>query len=342
ENFSNSNGTIVTLSSSNPDVLLLSRAATTAGTASVVVAVPAGGHLTQTIYLQGLAQGSAVIQASVNGSAQGVATVAITNSWVSCGPQPVSLNAGTTKTLSCSIVSNLLPSALLQEVGPRAGVTDLILNLSSSAPDIFTVTPASATLGAGGTPITLRGIAPGTGILRLTPPAVFGPSPDASEAVMVTVTQPPLTAGCATEIVLGMNTQYTCSGFAASGTVTATSSDPALLLVSADAKTAGGPAASIAGNGQSVSLTFQALAGYGTVEVVVSAPGYIDLRLAIALRPSEIALVTQSFQSPPLALRVGNSASFTIAMRVGGAVSTPRVGANVAVDLATDQAGIVS
>jgi hypothetical protein len=152
---------------------------------------------------------------------------------------------------------------------------------------------------------------------------------------MVTVTQPPLTAGCG-EIALGIDTQFTCTISPAAGVITATSGDPTLLLVSADANAAGGKTASIAANGQRVTFTFQALAAYGTVEVVISAPGYRDLRVAIALRPSEISW--GQYQSLPLLLHVGGSTTLSVSMRVGNT----RAGANVAVDLTTDQAGIVS
>lgn len=323
-------------------MLLLSRSVTTGGTASVVVAVPAGTHQTQTIYLQGVAQGSTAIQAIVNGgAAQVVATVSITASWVSCGNQPISLNTGTTLTLKCSARYDIVPSFTgLQEIGPRAGFTDLKLTLTSSATDVFTVAPESVTLSANTVAVSLHGVAPGTGVLKLAPPASFGPSPDGSETVMVRVTPPPLTGGCGAEVVVGMDTQYTCAISAVTGTITATSGDPTLLLVSADANAVGEPSASVVSDGRSVSFTFQALAAYGTVEVVISAPGYRDLHFAIAMRPSQINLAAG--QTPPLSLKIGGSRTLGISMRVAEYTATPRAGANIAIDLSTDQAGIVS
>jgi hypothetical protein len=344
--FTNPNGAIVTLSSANPSVLLLSRSATTAGTASVVLGIPAGGRITQTVYLQGLAQGSTTIQVTLNGSTRAAATVAITPSWVSCDAKPISLNVGATQTINCFAHYNPAqtagPSPQLQEVGPRAGLTDLTLNLSSSAPDVFTVTPGSLALAVNSTRVTLRGIAAGSGVLKLSPPAAFGPSPDGSEALMVTVTPPPLTSTCAPETVLGKDTQFTCT-ISSAATMTATSGDPTLLLVSAVPNAAGGATARLTANAQGASLTFQALAAYGTVEVLITAPGYRDLRIAVALRPSEINLAVP-FQPQPLSLslRVGTTATIAVSMRVAGNNYSTRAGANIAVDLTTDQAGIVS
>jgi hypothetical protein len=339
-NFSNPNGAIVTLSSSNPAVMLLSRSATTVGSASVVVAVPAGARLTQAVYLQALAQGNVTLQATVNGSTQAVATVGITGSWVSCGAKPVSMNVGDTQTLYCFAQFNApqVSPYRMAEVGPRAGLTDITLNLSSSSPDVFAVTPSSMTLAAASSGITLRGVSAGSAVLKLSAPAAFGPSPDGSEAVTVTVTPPPLTTNCSPEIVLGKDTQVTCNIGPAAATVTATSGDPSLLVLSADPNAAGGVTAS----GQNVSLTLQALAAYGTVEVLITAPGYRDLRIAVALRPSEINLATPPYQSTPLSMHVGNTSTLTVSMRSGSYPSTPRAGANVAVDLVADQAGIIS
>jgi hypothetical protein len=339
--FANPNGAIVTLTSTSPSVLLLSRSATTVGTASVVVAVAAGGHFTQTIYLQGVAQGSSTIQVTVNSATQAAATVAIAPSWVSCGTQPLSLNVGDTQSVNCSARYNTPPSAGflpgLQEIGPRAGFTDLALNLTSSAPDVFTATPGSLTLGLNSTPVTLRGVGAGSGVLKLSPPTAFGTSPDGSESLMVSVTLPPLRVTCPAETVLGKDAQFTCTIFSAT-TITATSGDPSLLLVSADANTAGGATATLAPNANGVSLTIQALAAYGTVEVLVTAPGYRDLRIAVAMRPSAIDLAA----IPQNPLRVGNTMEVTVTLRVGGYAFAPRAGANIGVDLTTDQTGVVS
>ena len=342
--FSNPNGTIVTLTSSDPTVLLLSRAATTVGTASVVVAVPAGSHQTQPVYLQGLALGNAGIQVTVNGSAQAAATVTVTPSWVSCGSKPITLAAGATSTLYCYVYSSppAFTAAQLQSVAPRPGLANTTIALASSAPGVFTVTPATEPVATTSTGVTLRAIAPGTGVLHVTAPDGFGPSPDGSESVTVTVTKPSLTTNCS-QIVVGRDTQVTCNlAFgAAAGTATATSGDPSLLLVSSDPNTPGAASATVAPNGQTASMTIQGLAGYGTVEVLITAPGYQDLRIPVILRPASFSLDLEFVQSP-IALRVGNIANLSVTMRTGGAAATPRAGANIPIDLVADQAGIVS
>jgi hypothetical protein len=338
--FANPNGAIVTLTSSDPSLLLLSRSSSTPGTASAVVAAPAGDHRTQLIYLQAVGEGSATIQAIVNGSTLPAATVHIAPSWVSCGAEPISIPSGSTQTLSCFARYDAGSSSQFQDLAARAGLADVTIGFASSDPNVFTVSPASLSLQSGGNQVTLHGVTPGAGALQVTPPSAFGPSPDGSETVAVTVVHPALTSSCG-EMALGKDTEVTCTVSAAAGTVTATSQDPALLLISSDPKIAGSATATAVSNGQSVSFTLQGLGSYGTVEAVFTAPGYQALRVAVALRPSEFNL-SASYPSPPISLRIGGIATLSVAMRTPNYIATPRAGANIAIDLSTDQPGIVS
>ncbi len=147
-------------------------------------------------------------------------------------------------------------------------------------------------------------------------------------------------SSCA-EMVLGKDTQVTCT-VSAAGAVTATSQDPSLLLISSDPKIAGSATATAVANGQSVSFTLQGLGSYGTVEAVFSASGYQDLRVAAALRPSEFNL-SVSYPSTPISVRIGNSATVSVAMRTSNYyAATPRADANIPIDFSTDPPGIVS
>jgi hypothetical protein len=343
-NFANANGAIVTLTSSDPTILLLSRSATTVGAASVVIAVPAGTHVTQAIYLQALAQGTVTIQVTAGAPAAVASTVVVQPSWVSCGSKPVSLASGASQTLYCfayypASAAGQPSGAQFQSVGPRAGLSNLTIGLASSAPNVFTVTPATQTLAATSTGATLGGIAAGTGILQVTAPPGFGPSPDGSEEVPVTVTPATLGLACAAEIGLGQDTQITCAIGGAPGAMTATSTDPGLLLVSANANTAGAATAS-SGGGQS--FTILALANAGTAEVVFSAAGYQDARIAVALRPSQFTVTLPSYAEQALTLQSGNSLALSVAMLQGGNAATPRAGVTIPLDLSVDNSNIAS
>jgi hypothetical protein len=256
---------------------------------------------------------------------------------VNCGTQGITIAAGGMQQLGC-FARYASSSALgLTNVGPRAGLADVTAKLTSSATEVFTVTPGSLTLASTSVPVTLKAVSVGSGILQIQGPAAFGPSPDGSERLPVTVTPPSFSVDCLSEWVMEKDTQRTCTlrpSVAISGLITAKSSDPSLLIVSTDPNIAG--SALVSATGQSMALTLQALSSYGTVEVAISAPGYQDTRFAIVLRPLTIIF---SSNYGPVSLKVGNTYSLNVSPTGYGTI---RAGANIAVDLSTDQAGVVS
>jgi hypothetical protein len=342
--FSNPNGAIVTLTSTDPGKLLLSRSATTPGTASVNIAVAANTRQAP-VYFQTIGEGDATIQSTISGVKATAATVHVANSWVSCGTQAVSLAIGATQSANCLFRYPVASSAGLSEVGPRVGLADLTLRVASSAPDVFTVSPPSVTMQTtSATAVTLRGVGVGTGQLTLTPPPGFGAAPDGTDVLPVNVALPRLTLGCNQELVLGKDTQITCVvGGAASGVaVTAVSGNASLVAVSNDQTVAGAGTATAVSTGNGVSFTLQGLGSFGTAEVLVSAPGYQSQFFAVALRQTEFYLSNSSFISSPASLHVGGSLNLTYGMRVNSGQATPRAGANVPVDIVTDPSGIVT
>jgi hypothetical protein len=341
--FDNPNGAIVNLTSSEPGRLLLSRSASVAGTASISVAVPAGARLMQQVFLQALEAGDVLLQMTMNNATRTVAIIHVVNSWVSCGAQVGAIEVGRTVSKGCSIVYMSSSLNSLQPVSPRTGLGELNLRLESSVPDIFTVTPQSVSLQSPGAEVSLLGVSPGVGELRLTPPAGFGPSPSGSETMAVTVVASRLSTLRSTEILLGKDTQTTFTIFAPAGvTVTARSQDAARLLVSANPKQPGAVTATALSNGTSVDFTLQGLAGTGTAEVVLTAPGYQDLRIAVALRPTEFDWIGLPDAGTPLMMSVGSSATLGVGLRTTGNSATPRAGVNLPVDVLTDREGIVT
>jgi hypothetical protein len=128
--------------------------------------------------------------------------------------------------------------------------------------------------------------------------------------------------------------------------VTATSLNSGLLLLSRDPRTTG--SASVTLSGLNASLTLQALASQGTVEVILSAPGYRSSRIAVVLRPTVLALSIPYSNQSMLTLHKGETSSLRIALLVrllqssGFYSGTPRTGANIYADFTVDQPGIVA
>lgn len=315
----------------------------------MVVAVPAGTHVAQAIYVQGLAQGSVTIAITAGGPLQSVAAFTVKPSWVSCGSARITLPAGSSQPLYCPpqycTGSAVQYYSQFQNLGPRAGLSNLNIGFSGSAPNVFTVSPSSQALSSTPAVVTLQGVGAGAAVFQLTAPAGFGPSPDGSEAVSITVTPPTLKSACAAEMVLGLDTQMTCTIVLPTGTATATSGDATLLLVSSDPQTLEAPTASAPSNGQNASFTIQALAAHGTAEILSTAPGYQSLSVAVASRPSQITLSVSGFTpQQTLGMEVGGSYAISVSMDAyqGGYATTPRAGASIPIGFISDTNGVVS
>jgi hypothetical protein len=336
--FQNPSGTILTLTSSDSAKLRISRAASVLGAESVSVAVPAGDRRTQAVYLQALAEGQAEIRATVAGTPQTVASVRIVPSWYNCGTRAVKLSAGESMDSSCNPQLSS-PSQPGVAVTVRPGLENIEVRLSSSAPEVFTVTPEVLTLG-GSNRITLRGIAPGNAELRVTPQGGLGKPSDGSDALPVSVVQPVLPMDCKAELVMGKDLQRVCSLTLPSGVkVTAVSEQPHLLVVSSDKNTPGQAQATATS-----SLVMQALASSGTAEVVLQAPGYQETRIAVALRPSIVQLKRSWYNTGAISLQVGGEEALTVSLMPpdGSYSAVPRAGIEVPVDVTLEPAGVVT
>lgn len=342
-NFASPSGSIVTLTSSDPTRLLLSRSQTTVGAASITVSVAAGERRTQVIYMQALEMGSASISAS--GISQPIATVQVAPSWWSCGTQLMKLVLGATQSISCGISSPANSAyAYYVMLSLRPGLGDLKVGFSSSASDIFTVTPELAAMADSRIQVTLKALGEGSGELRVQQPAGFQTPSSGADVLPVSVARPQLSYYCfGSDAALPKDTQVTCRIPAPSGmTVTAKSEQPELLLASADAKQPGGASATTVADSQGAAITFQALAGYGTAEVVLSAPGYQDFRQPVALRGTSITLGNYSGSST-INLQSGALTTMNVQMRLsGGGVMSPRAGVKIPVTVTATPGGIVS
>ncbi|MEP6474944.1 MAG: hypothetical protein ABJC74_14565, partial [Gemmatimonadota bacterium] len=331
----NHGGVTVTLSSSDP-AILLSPNATTAGQASIAIAVPNG---TQSVgfYAQAL-EGrvsdtvAATITASAPGFSTGTATMTAVPAWIDLQGLP-----GTTTTLS---PSNMLYTRL--GIGNATNLSQL-QNLRAGSPGSLLATFTTQAGGVGellkkATPAGLTQTAPFTPGLYYTPTdtssggVAFHPLGNGTTSVSVTVpgygstsqatraitaSQPTISVGGLT-VGGGLqdNTSFSLGAAGHGGvTVTLTSSNAAVLL-SPNATTAGSSSIQIAvPNGtQTIGFYAQGLEGRSdtvTSTVTVSAPGFANGTSTMTAVPGMIdlqglpATTTTLSPSNPIYARLG-------------------------------------
>ncbi|HXI20903.1 MAG TPA: Ig-like domain-containing protein, partial [Gemmatimonadales bacterium] len=299
----NHGGTTVTVTSSDPTVMLLSTSASAAGSGSISVPVlPGGGSFS--IYFQALpGQTGTVI---VTATASGFNPVPDTLTVVPPGVE-IPSNIGTITTLSPDAnfyaqvgVPNGNGTALARAQNLRGGGTPLVATFTSSDPTSGTivdstsgpagnatgtahVAPAvyyTSTSGPATGGVAFHPIATGTPSLTVAIPGFATMSTNGTKTV--TVIQPVITATPNFQSVGGglMETGSFFLGASQTGgaDVTVASMDPAVLLVSPNATTAGtGSFITTVPNGQtSQGFTFQGVEGAsGTVGIVVSEPRFV-------------------------------------------------------------------
>jgi hypothetical protein len=337
------NPAIVTISSSDPARVLVSRNAGTPGSNTATVAVPAGSR-TALVYVHALAaDGEVALRATIQGESIQVASILLAPSWVGCTVSPaLTIAVGDLGEINCGIrFTEGTVTHALREISSRLGEV--------RAP-VFTSDPAVLTVGSQSLSFTqstfaalqIRGVAAGTAEIRIEQPEGFGPAPGGSATLPVTVVVPTVPTGCGRTLILGKDTQITCEfGVREGVAVTARSENASLLLVSNNRTSPGSATATTASPNASIAI--QALAAAGTAEVVFSAPGYADLRVAVAMRPTQLRLSVPDARTPgAVSLPRGSTSALSITLQVVGSfAATPRVGAIFA-EFSMTPPGIVS
>jgi hypothetical protein len=302
------NGTTVTLTSSDPTALLVSGHIGQTGTASITVPFTSGSSQVG-IYLQGVSNtGSAYLIASAPGYQFGVATVTLTPSGFvmvvnnALGGNLVTNNGdqSTITLLAYQLDSSNNP------LGPQslAGGFTANVPIQTSNGSVGTITPASPVAYTGpsdttnGVPITFNADPANTGTTTLTvsAPAGFN-TPITGNTLIVTVNSSQLTMTQA-DATIGQNLQTSgqvlISGAAGPNGVpaTVTSTNPSQLLVSTSPTAAGtGSIALNIGSGFSKTPTFylqNISASSGTVAITIAASGYQTLTRNVTLAPSGV------------------------------------------------------
>ena len=352
-------GTTVTITSSDASLALVSPNASTAGSESIEVSV-ADGYTAGSYYVQGLAgqTGTVTLTASAPGFTDGSDTTAIVQPAI----RIINLAASAT-TLSVDDdfqvqvgIPNALNTNLASTQSLRVGggaLTATVVNSAAGVGQLVTtpLTAQSVTVqiaeGQDRSPNTVAGggvafdpLASGTTTVSAAIPGFI--ATDAA-AVEVAVSSPGITVNAPATVGSGLQ-QYGSFNLGASGhggtTVTITSSDASLALVSPNASTAGSESieVSVADGYTAGSYYVQGLAGQtGTVTLTASAPGFTDGSDTTAIVQPAIRIINLAASATTLSVdddfqvQVGipnalntNLAS-TQSLRVGGGALTATV-----------------
>ena len=295
----------ITVTSDNPELILLSATPEAAGTRSVMVRVFPGLRQSAEFYIQGRADsGTATYTASAPGFAGGTGTVTLGPSgFVFSAPAALTTGPDSFATSSDAPALNLrlfpaLLDASFNVVNRQlvAGGSPVTIDVKSSAPSVGAFATSKFVLPAGSNSVILPFHPAGQGTTTLTASAPSGFSVPAKLGTLsATVMLPGL--GMTSETVIGKDLMV-CDAIAlgsaaASGglAVTLTSDNPQLLLATTGTEK-GQPSITVtvpAGSNRG-SYCLQAFAETGTAKVTATAPGRRNRVESVQMTPSGILM----------------------------------------------------
>lgn len=298
-----SGGLVISLTSDDPSRLLFSTAPDASGSASIRVKVGAGRRASTDFYVHGLANsGMATYTASADGYGKATGTATLVRSGiVIAGPakfgNPLVTNSGIWPSVITVYSAQLDSSGKFTAVRQVRGGMSAVVQISSSNTALGKISSSPVTIPGGSFSATtqFQPLSEGSTTLLVDTPAGFD-VPSQFASVAVTVNAPRL--GVTDRITLGLNLQtrgtLLLGAPAAPGgvTVTLTSDDPSLLLLSVGQTVPGSKSITvkIEPGALSGSYFLQSLGDSGTVSHIASAPGYRSGTGMIALAPSGILL----------------------------------------------------
>jgi hypothetical protein len=310
-------GVTVKMTSSNPNLLLVSLSPTSVGSASVTVNVPVGTNTPSvSAYLIGLASsGKVTLTASAPGFANATQTVQLVPSGfvLTGGQQTTSLSPPSPVTVSFTALDPVALSPIAPDNDGNAwwqlrdGATAVTVNLKNDNTKVGTLSANSVGFASGLPPQTVNFTPASAGTSNISiPSAPAGYTTPAASAATTqfSVSAPPISLQwCPTQV--GMNTvspistpahgiwcypQLSVAAPSTGRVVTLTSSNPAAMRLSLSPTGAGTASVSVEiGGGQTipnVTTYLIGLANSGTVTLTASAPGYASGTLPVALVPS--------------------------------------------------------
>ncbi|MDQ6705375.1 MAG: hypothetical protein M3Z85_05355, partial [Acidobacteriota bacterium] len=313
-------GLMVTLMSNDQNKLLFSANATDAGTATLMLTIPAGQNRTQDFFVQGLASsGNVTYTAMAPGFGTGTGTITLTPSAITIagpfGPGSFPTAVGMTSTITVKSVQLTGGAEVLQQVRGNFSAT---VNIGDSKPAVGTVSPSSLTIGGGGVSATTTFTAnsPGSTVLSVDVPAGFSAPPAADASVTANVSLSGIAV--TTDAQVGMNLEIQGSLLLGSTAppglmATLTSNDPSNLLFSATPDGAGKPSIMIpvSGNNATYYIQVRASSGSGTY-TATAGPGYGTGMGTITYGPSGVVLQGPFGYMFPFSTTVGTPKTLTV------------------------------
>jgi hypothetical protein len=310
EDASPSGGLKLTLTSSDPKLLLFSHTPEAAGAPELELTVREGHRNSPEFYIQGHGRsGSVQYTARAPGFDSATGTVTLAPSGIifarSGIPIPdLRITTGAGK-VELAVYSVMLDSELnVVHPQPVAGGLSAKVEVTNSDNRVVSIAPASLTIPGGNANANLYLELQNAGLATLSASTPHGfSSPALFATIPVTVIKPGI--GIADELSIGHNLEAHGSltlgevAPAPGVVVTLTTSDPQKLLLSRGPTEAGADRITIdvPAGGFHGSYYLHALAGTGTVTYKATAPGYRDREATVTLTPS--GLVLGGPQGPP-------------------------------------------
>ncbi len=304
-------GLEISVTSDNPELLLLSTVPERAGSASITVRVPEGRQTSREFYVQGLAdRGTATYSVNAPGFSGSTAKVTLAPAGFAMktpaklGADSFSTTAGPFGRVKIYVYSVMLdPSFNFVAEQPVAGGQTLSINVTSSNNAVGILSESLITIAGGFSAATtyFQPAAPGNTTLALNVPNGFLAAPKLG-TVNAVVKAPGI--AITDDITVGENLQ--CPGVISLGqpapqgglTLTLTSNNPAQLLLSNSATVLGSKSITITVPAGAIRTGYQlqALSGSGAPTYTVTAPGYNSRTATIQLAPSGVLI---GYRQPP-------------------------------------------
>ena len=302
----------VTITSADPDKVLLSPSATTPGAGSIIVTVPAGSSTLPEFYAQALSDsGTVQLTASASGFLTGNSNVTlwpagfvILNADFTTSPTAVPTAIQVRPVRIDPIFHNWDGGCATSCQNLRAGFTvDVPVVSADGAIGTITVSPLSFVGNDGVKSTGFDGVSAGTVAVSLSAVAGFE-TPSNLQSIQATVTNSYVAfAGVtgAPSAFLGKNLQTPVTGSlgepapAGNLEITIASADPSKVLLSSSANLPGADTVTVtvpAGSSTVPTIYAQGLDATGTVALTVTAPGFVGNPFSLTMAPSGFAFMT--------------------------------------------------
>ncbi len=351
----------VTITSSDPSRVLVSSSADSPTGSSVIKTLIAGKNTTDAFSIHALDnRGLVSLKVSAPGYADGIITVALSDTYFSFGNYPSSPVRAVIQNGPQSVgivfqasTANLPAGYSYQNytLGIRPGVT-IALNVRTSDAGVVAVDNPQVILIAGRTNVTAiyRPVSPGSASLTLEVPSEYLPGANASIAINVEAAK--LTVGYGTPTV-GRDLQTAAvvsaeSPFKQNTSIVLTSSDPSRLLLSTSATVPGQASLAIlAAPNIGAQFWLQSLGDSGTVTVSASADGYQLASLVVNLVP--VAAVFTNSTATSTLYTNSNLPTFSVAigplnsnLTFAGGNQPPRPGVDFTVGIHSSDNSVIA